>query len=99
LNAGFLSYSIYNGALFFIPTLQQEYFNLYGPPLPVVLNDVIFAFHALAMTVIIIIQIFIYDVRFLFSSRALNSRPLRRSYAETTCRKEDKKCHTFAEWR
>jgi hypothetical protein len=49
--------------LFFIPAIQQQYYDLYGPPLPVALNDVIFAFHAFVMTVIVIIQIFIYEVR------------------------------------
>eukprot|EP01091_Cochliopodium_minus_P003947 TRINITY_DN13885_c0_g1_i1.p1 TRINITY_DN13885_c0_g1~~TRINITY_DN13885_c0_g1_i1.p1 ORF type:complete len:281 (-),score=16.45 TRINITY_DN13885_c0_g1_i1:46-888(-) len=57
---GFLCYSIYNCFLYWIPVFQQEYIKVHGPPIPVHLNDCVFALHALFFTLITIAQIFIY---------------------------------------
>ncbi|CAH8615333.1 unnamed protein product [Heterobilharzia americana] len=59
---GFLYYSIYNVGLFWIPLIQKQY--LQRNPLstiPVQINDLVFAFHALAISSLTAFQILIYE--------------------------------------
>ncbi|CAH8586348.1 unnamed protein product [Heterobilharzia americana] len=59
---GFLYYSIYNVGLFWIPLIQKQY--LQRNPLstiPVQINDLVFAFHALAISLLTAFQILIYE--------------------------------------
>ncbi|CAH8615301.1 unnamed protein product [Heterobilharzia americana] len=59
---GFLYYSIYNVGLFWIPLIQEQY--LQRNPLstiPVQINDLVFAFHALAISLLTAFQILIYE--------------------------------------
>lgn len=59
---GFVSYSIYNVALRFNPTVRKEYAALHGGQLPAVhTNDVFFALHAAAATVVTLVQCCMYD--------------------------------------
>lgn len=60
---GFFFYSIFNIALFYVPSVQDEYFKLNPFSLiPVELNDVVFAVHAFIVSVITLIQCFcIYE--------------------------------------
>ena len=59
---GFSFYSIFNICLYFVPSFQQEYRE--RNPLsniPVELNDVVFAVHAAIITLITILQCFMYQ--------------------------------------
>lgn len=59
---GFLSYSIFNVGLFWIPLIQKLYFQKYGGSvIPVQINDVFFGLHNATIITIIIIQCFIYQ--------------------------------------
>ncbi|KAL6048471.1 Cystinosin [Balamuthia mandrillaris] len=58
---GFVSYTIYNVTLYWVDSVKDEYLEKHGPPLPINLNDVIFALHALALTSFTIFQCFIYE--------------------------------------
>ncbi|EFA86516.1 cystinosin [Heterostelium album PN500] len=58
---GYICYSVYNCVLFWVPFVKDEYLHKYGPPIPVQPNDVAFALHALVITILTIIQCFIYD--------------------------------------
>lgn len=59
---GFLLYSIFNIGLFWIPTMQAEYFSRHPRGLnPVLVNDVVFSLHAMFATSITIFQCFIYE--------------------------------------
>jgi len=58
---GWISYSLYNCSLFWSPYLQDQYYEVFGPPLPVTIPDVFFALHAFTLTALIIIQIFVYE--------------------------------------
>lgn len=63
---GFICYSIYTVSLYAIPSIQQEYRdNNGGNDNLVKINDVFFALHALAITSIYLLQVFIYRVRFI----------------------------------
>nr|CAH8865502.1 unnamed protein product [Trichobilharzia regenti] len=59
---GFLYYSIYNIGLFWIPLIQKQYLsrNPLGT-IPVLTNDVVFAFHAFIISSLTAFQILIYD--------------------------------------
>ncbi|XP_071117515.1 cystinosin-like [Haliotis cracherodii] len=58
----FIAYGLYNCGLFWIPTIQAEYFTIHPRGInPVRLNDVFFALHALALSTFMILQCFIYD--------------------------------------
>ncbi|KAK2581572.1 hypothetical protein KPH14_002081 [Odynerus spinipes] len=60
---GFIMYALFNCGLFWIPEIEQEYFNRYPKGLnPVQINDIFFSLHAVFATVITIIQCFIYEV-------------------------------------
>lgn len=59
---GFLAYSFFNVGLFWVTSIQNEYFAKYGGSvIPVQPNDVFFALHAVLLTIITISQCFIYD--------------------------------------
>jgi cystinosin len=59
---GFLSYSIYNCVFFFSTDVQDMYANAYGGSGAIVdANDVFFAVHALAMTMLIAAQCMMYE--------------------------------------
>lgn len=60
---GFTCYSIYNTAFLFSRDVQKDYYerNTYGR-IPVEYNDLFFALHAFALTLITVIQCFIYEV-------------------------------------
>jgi len=58
---GYVGYSIFNCVLFWSKVVQDEYYQIHGPPIPVKLNDVFFALHALAITTLTIFQCFIYE--------------------------------------
>jgi len=59
---GFASYSAFNVAFFFSSTIQQEYMDENdGKANLVAINDVFFALHAVAATLVVIIQIIIYE--------------------------------------
>lgn len=61
---GFISYSIFNIALFAFEVVQKEY-EIRHPrsQIPVQINDVVFAVHAALATFACIIQCLIYEVR------------------------------------
>lgn len=59
---GFTLYGIFNLGLYFIPEIENEYFNRYPRGLnPVQVNDIVFALHAAVATIFTIIQCFIYE--------------------------------------
>lgn len=59
---GFFAYSVYNVALFWVPTIQDEYYDEHpGGVIPVQLNDVVFSLHAFLITAFTIFQCFIFD--------------------------------------
>lgn len=60
---GFTCYSIYNTALLFSRDVQKDYYerNTYGR-IPVEYNDLFFALHAFVLTLVTVIQCFIYEV-------------------------------------
>lgn len=60
---GFVCYSIYTVSFYAIPSIQQEYRDANnGKDNLVKINDVFFALHALAITLIYSIQVLIYRV-------------------------------------
>lgn len=59
---GFLAYGIFNIGLFWIPLVQEQYFELHPTGVnPVQINDVFFTLHAIFATLLTILQCFIYD--------------------------------------
>ncbi|XP_036323478.1 cystinosin homolog isoform X2 [Rhagoletis pomonella] len=59
---GFVLYSIFNCGLYWIPEIQAEYASRHPRGLnPVLLNDVVFALHAVFATILTIIQCLIYE--------------------------------------
>lgn len=62
---GFAMYGIFNMGLFWNEYIQAEYFERYPRGLnPVLVNDVVFALHAMFATGITIFQCYIYEVTF-----------------------------------
>ncbi|KAL0119874.1 hypothetical protein PUN28_007952 [Cardiocondyla obscurior] len=60
---GFLMYSLFNCGLYWIPEIENEYFERYPKGLnPVQINDIFFALHALFATTVTITQCFIYEI-------------------------------------
>jgi len=58
---GFFCYSVFNCVLFWDKSVQDEYFHLHPRGVnPVLINDVLFALHALTLTFVTIIQCLIY---------------------------------------
>lgn len=59
---GFVCYMVYNCGLYFVPKIQEEYFELHPfGVIPVQLNDVVFAVHGSAVTMFTIVQCLIYE--------------------------------------
>ena len=59
---GFLCYSVFNCAFFWFPSIEADYKETHdGKANLVRLNDVVFALHAVLLTLITIGQIFIYE--------------------------------------
>jgi len=59
---GFLGYSFFNIGMYWVSSVQDEYFVLHPRGInPVQLNDAIFTIHAVFITIITIGQCFIYD--------------------------------------
>lgn len=59
---GFIMYSLFNIGLYWIPEIQAEYASRFPKGVnPVLLNDVVFALHAVLATSITIYQCFKYD--------------------------------------
>ena len=60
---GFLFYFTFNICLFAIPSFQEAYRERFGADkaIPVALNDIFFAGHAVLITIVTIIQCFIYE--------------------------------------
>jgi cystinosin len=59
---GFLFYAVYNVALYFGSSFQSEYFKVHPlSQIPVELNDVVFAVHALFATILTVIQCCVYE--------------------------------------
>ncbi|XP_052774839.1 cystinosin-like isoform X3 [Mya arenaria] len=59
---GFLAYGFFNVGMFWVPSVKDEYKHQHPRGInPVQLNDVIFTLHAIAVTIITIIQCLIYD--------------------------------------
>lgn len=59
---GFGCYAVYNGALFWNPTVREQYTCTHGGSLPAVhANDVFFAIHAAVVTAVTLFQCAMYD--------------------------------------
>jgi cystinosin len=58
---GFACYSSYNVALAYVPAVRTQYREAYSDTIPVGLEDVIFAVHALIATSITLTQCIVYD--------------------------------------
>lgn len=60
---GFFCYATYNVALFFSPTVQQQYHDAFGvsSEIPVGLEDVLFSVHAFVITAMTLIQCAVYE--------------------------------------
>ncbi|XP_011495491.1 PREDICTED: cystinosin homolog isoform X2 [Ceratosolen solmsi marchali] len=60
---GFIMYAVFNCGLYWIPEIEQEYFNRYPKGLnPVQVNDIFFSLHAVCATVFGIFQCFMYEI-------------------------------------
>ena len=60
---GFICYSIYTVSFYTIPAIQNEYRETHdGKDNLVKINDVFFSLHALAITIIYLIQVILYRV-------------------------------------
>jgi len=58
---GYICYSIYNGSLLYNNAIRQAYHKQFNSDPAVRSNDVFFAFHALLLTIVNVIQIVKYD--------------------------------------
>lgn len=59
---GFTAYAIFNCAMFFDADIRAAYSRAnHGQASPVQINDVLFALHAVALTLVIVVQIFIFE--------------------------------------
>lgn len=60
---GFTCYTIYNFTLMFSYPVQKEYYNRNAySRIPVELNDLFFSLHALIITLVTVVQCFVYEV-------------------------------------
>lgn len=57
---GFLCYAVFNSALFFSPTIREQYQQRNNVQVPVQANDVLFALHGFAATTITLCQAAVY---------------------------------------
>jgi cystinosin len=58
---GYTAYSLFNCLLKLVPVLSNQYVSKYGPPIPVDWSDLGFAVHGLLITIVTIVQCFIYE--------------------------------------
>ncbi|CAI4221295.1 unnamed protein product [Auanema sp. JU1783] len=59
---GFIAYSCYNLLIYFDPVVQSEYEAAHPrSPIPVLLNDVVFAVHAAFACLVTVVQCFLYE--------------------------------------
>ncbi|KAJ6637414.1 Cystinosin like [Pseudolycoriella hygida] len=59
---GFFMYFLFNAGLFWNKYIQEEYFARYPQGLnPVLVNDVVFALHAMVATIVTIVQCYFYE--------------------------------------
>ncbi|KAM4698939.1 cystinosin [Discoglossus pictus] len=59
---GFISYSVFNVGLYWIPYVREQFLQVYpNGVIPVDANDVFFSLHAVLLTVVVIIQCCIYE--------------------------------------
>uniref|UniRef100_A0A8C8BFE2 Cystinosin, lysosomal cystine transporter n=1 Tax=Otus sunia TaxID=257818 RepID=A0A8C8BFE2_9STRI len=59
---GFIAYSVFNVGLFWIPLIKEEFLVSYPSGVnPVAVNDVFFSLHAVAVTLLTVIQCCIYE--------------------------------------
>ncbi|XP_014732126.1 PREDICTED: cystinosin isoform X2 [Sturnus vulgaris] len=59
---GFIAYSVFNVGLFWIPLIKEEFLVSYPSGVnPVAINDVFFSLHAVALSLVAIIQCCIYE--------------------------------------
>ncbi|XP_005108750.2 cystinosin [Aplysia californica] len=59
---GFLAYGFFNVGMYWVPSVQAEYFSDHPRGInPVQLNDVIFTLHAVFVTILTIVQCFLYE--------------------------------------
>ncbi|XP_042773292.1 cystinosin isoform X2 [Panthera leo] len=59
---GFVAYSVFNIGLFWVPYIKEQFFLKYPNGVnPVDSNDVFFSLHAVALTLVIIVQCFLYE--------------------------------------
>nr|XP_045013964.1 cystinosin isoform X1 [Jaculus jaculus]XP_045013965.1 cystinosin isoform X1 [Jaculus jaculus] len=59
---GFVAYSVFNIGLLWVPYIQEQYLLKYPNGVnPVDNNDVFFSLHAVALTLIVILQCFLYE--------------------------------------
>lgn len=61
---GFMAYSVFNIGLFWVPHVEEQFFLKYPNGVnPVESNDVFFSLHAVALTLVVLVQCFLYEVR------------------------------------
>ena len=74
---GFICYSIYTFSFYAIPSIQQEYRDTHdGKDNLVKINDVFFAVHALAITIIYSAQVLLYRVNLIINGAWANNNYL-----------------------
>ncbi|KAM9597533.1 cystinosin isoform 1-T2 [Trichechus inunguis] len=59
---GFAAYSVFNIGLLWVPSIKEQFFHKYPNGVnPVDSNDVFFSLHAVVLTLIVILQCFLYE--------------------------------------
>ncbi|XP_011358111.1 cystinosin isoform X2 [Pteropus vampyrus] len=59
---GFMAYSVFNIGLFWVPHVKEQFFLKYPNGVnPVESNDVFFSLHAVALTLVVLVQCFLYE--------------------------------------
>ncbi|XP_024590281.1 cystinosin isoform X1 [Neophocaena asiaeorientalis asiaeorientalis] len=59
---GFVAYSVFNIGLLWVPSIQEQFLLKYPNGVnPVDSNDVFFSLHAVALTLVIVVQCFLYE--------------------------------------
>ncbi|XP_006922260.2 cystinosin isoform X1 [Pteropus alecto] len=59
---GFMAYSVFNIGLFWVPHVEEQFFLKYPNGVnPVESNDVFFSLHAVALTLVVLVQCFLYE--------------------------------------
>ncbi|KAF6298340.1 cystinosin, lysosomal cystine transporter [Rhinolophus ferrumequinum] len=59
---GFVAYSVFNIGLFWVPHIEEQFFLKYPNGVnPVESNDVFFSLHAVVLTLVILVQCFLYE--------------------------------------